>query len=90
MLPTAPAVYLSLFMEDTLIYMVVKYDCHAVGKLQHSLIVVAFWCGYWNTEEDEGSTQATCFAGRCKVREGKLKIKWTFENNVKYLGCHLR
>jgi hypothetical protein len=38
MLPTAPAVYLALFMEDTLIYTVVKYDCHVVGKLQHSLL----------------------------------------------------
>jgi hypothetical protein len=59
MLPTAPAVYLALFMEDTLIYTLVKYDCHAVGKLQHSLNVVAFWCGYWNIMEDEGSTKAT-------------------------------
>jgi len=39
MLPTAPAVYLALFIEDTLIYTVVKYDCHAVVKLEHSL----FW-----------------------------------------------
>ena len=70
MLPTAPAVYLALFVEDTLIYTVVKYDCHAVGKLQHSLTVVAFCCGCWNVKDDEGSTKAACFAGRCKVHEG--------------------
>lgn len=56
-------------------YTVVKYECHALGKLQHSQNVVAFWCGYWNIKVDEGSTQATCFAGRHKVHEDILKIK---------------
>jgi hypothetical protein len=43
-------------------------------KLQHSLIVVKFWCGYWSMKVNAGSTEATCFARRLKAHEDKLHL----------------
>jgi hypothetical protein len=74
MLPTAPAVYLAVFVDDTLIYIVVKYDCHAVGKLQHSLTVVALWCGYWNIKKMKGAQRQPALLEDVKCMRVKLKL----------------
>jgi hypothetical protein len=48
--PSPPGSYLSLFADDTCIYLLEKCECHVLCKLQHGFSAVK--CEHWNVTSE--------------------------------------
>jgi hypothetical protein len=84
-----PGVHLTLFADDTCLYVTNRKEGFVVRKFQRGLSLMETWCEPWNIKISEDKSQGIYFSRRHRQPESHLTLNVRnvpFVNSVKYLG----